>query len=198
MMRHWLPTLLGCALACTGCDRAPPEPEHDPDAAAGPQASAPTDLHWKVPPTWDVERTADHGLYRAKYKIPAAGDAKHQAEVMVQRLGRGPKAEVAPKLEEFLGSFEGPGSKEPKREKFSVRGMEVELVEVAATYKFPMMPPMGPQKKTMAHVLKDNWRGIMAGVKAGDRGNWVFQMVGPDDSVAASRSAFRSVLDSIE
>ncbi|HZO13427.1 MAG TPA: hypothetical protein VFB62_09210 [Polyangiaceae bacterium] len=199
MRRHWRRFLLAVScLSALACKGAPPEPEHDPDGGSAPAASAPGDLHWKVPPGWNVERTADRGLYRAKYKISASGDAKHEAEVLVQRLGRGPKAEIAPKLKEFLESFEGPGSDEPSREKMKVRDLQIELVEVAATYKFPMMPPAGPKKKAMAHVLKEDWRGIAAGVNAGERGNWYFQMVGPNDSVAAAKSAFVSMLESLE
>ena len=80
----------------------------------------------------------------------------------------------------------------------TVREFQIRIVEIGATYRFPMGPAAGPNKKHAAHVIKEGWRGIAAGVVTPDRGNWFFRLVGPNDSVAATRSAFITLLESLQ
>jgi hypothetical protein len=145
-----------------------------------------------------VERVADHGLYRAKYTVPKAGDAKLTSEVMVTRVDAETNASLAKTMADFVSLFDGSDESPPKPEHFRVGEFEVTWVELAGTYRFPMGPPVGPQKRAAAHLLKENWRGIAAGVKTNDRGSWFFRLVGPDDSVAAARSAFRGMIESVK
>jgi hypothetical protein len=182
-------------LAALGCDQAPEEPA---PASSVPTVSSAPQLIWQAPPTWNVERTAEHGEYRAKYQIPSAGNAKHEAEVLVRYLGRGSKADVTTAIDELLSDFEGPGSMNPTRESFEVGSMKVTMLEVGATYKFPMGPRIGPKKKAPAQVIKDNWRAIAYGVKTTDRGSWFFRMVGPNDAVVAARSSFRAMIEGLK
>jgi hypothetical protein len=197
MTRHRsLTWLLSCAILAS-CRDKPPEPEHDRDAPAAPAASR-SELTWKVPPTWNVEKTAERGLYRAKYTLPASGNAKHPAEVLVQHLGTGKKADPAAKLAELAGEFEGKGSDEVAREELEVGRLQIELIEVTGAYRFPMGPPIPGKHKPLAHVIKDDWRAIAAGVRTPDGENWLFRMVGPSDSVAAARSAFRNMIESLK
>lgn len=186
--------ILTLASASQSCERAPAEPE-GPDAAHPIASVAP--LLWAPPPSWNVERTAASGQYRAKYRVPSAGDAKHEAEVLVTYLGRGKESEVDDALADLLLQFEGEGSKKPTRESFEVGAFRVRMLDVGATYKFPMGPPVGSKKRAPAHVIKEGWRAIAFGVIASDRGNWLFQMVGPSDTVEASRSSFRAMIDGL-
>lgn len=179
-------------LAMTGCESAPAEPT--PSRPKPVQERAPS-LEWTAPPTWNVERTAESGEYRAKYSIPTSGDAKHPAELLVSRIGN---ADVEERLEALLADFEGPGKEAAKREELTVGELTVSVLEVGATYKFPMGPPIGPNKKAPAHVIKDNWRAIGAGVKTKDRGNWFFRLVGPSDTVEGARSAFMAMLNGLK
>lgn len=178
-----------------GCENAPEEPTSNQPVAA-PKTAKP--LVWTPPPTWNVERTADKGEYRAKYTIPTAGDAKHPAELLVTYLGTGTQADVDAKLTGLLAEFEGEGVKNAKREELKVGDFTVKIMEVGATYKFPMGPPMGPNKKRAAHVIKENWRAIGAGVETSDRGNWFFRFVGPNDTVEGARSAFMAMMRGLE
>jgi hypothetical protein len=187
-------TYVAFALLLGACDTSPAEPT-PASAAARPAAK---EIRWTAPPTWNVERTAEHGLYRAKYTIPSSGDAKSPAEMLVQHLGTGKTADPEAKLTEFLGEWEGPGLAQAKRDKLSAGQLDILTVEVAATYKMPMGPQIGPQKKAAAQVIKENYRGLGAVVKTADRGNWFFRLVGPSDTVEASRSAFLSLLEGIE
>ncbi len=185
--------LLGGLVAC---EQAPAEPTPSPSAAR-PVRTA-NSLSWTAPPTWNVERVANQGLYRAKYTVPMAGDAKHTAEVMVSRVDAARGGDLQETIAGFLGLFEGAGKTPPKPEQLEVGDFEVTWVEVAGTYRFPMGPPVGPKKQAAAHVLKKGWRGVVAGVKTKSRGSWFFRLVGPDDSVAAARSSFRTMIETLK
>lgn len=176
------------------CESAPAEPTR----ASAPAPEKAKGLRWTVPPTWNIDRTASSGLYRAKYSIPSSGDAKLPAELLVQHLGTGKSADAQAKLSEFLSDWEGPGVAAAKRETLSAGQLEIATVEVAATYKMAMGPQVGPQKKAAAQVIKDNYRGIAGAVKTPDRGTWFFRLVGPSDTVEASRSAFLTMLEGLE
>ncbi len=187
-----LVAILSLGLGGAGCEKAPEEPT--PQRSRATPTSGPT-LHWKVPPTWNVERTADQGEYRAKYTLPATGNAQHPAELLVSRVG---SQDVGQKLEQLVAEFEGPQAAKPTRTEMKVGDFDVTLVDVAGTYKFPMGPAVGPKQRHAAHVLKDGWRALAAGVVTKDRGNWLFRMVGPNDAVEGSRSAFVSMLEALE
>jgi hypothetical protein len=188
------PRLAALSILLGACSRAPAEPE----GGAAPSATPRAELRWEVPPTWALERDAARGPYRAKYKIPPQGGDKLEAELLVSWLGRGSKADVGQKLDEFLGDFEGPGVAEARRDTFRTGDIEIHTLEVAATYKAPMGPVVGPKKKSPAQVIREGWRGLGAGVRAGESGHWFFRMVGPDGTMQATRPAFRAMLDGLK
>ncbi len=178
------------------CENTPEEPI--PSARVPNTVRSAKTLHWTVPPTWNVERTAKKGEYRGKYTIPTTGDAKHPAELLVSKLGTGKKADIDAKLNALLAEFEGDGVKQAQRSELRVGTYVVKILEVGATYKFPMGPPMGPNQRHAAHAIKDHWRAIGAGVETSDRGNWFFRFVGPNDTVEGSRSAFMTMLENLK
>lgn len=188
--------IVGTLLLLSACEKTPAEPAAS-DAAARPTRTV-QQLTWTAPPTWNVERVAKQGLYRAKYTVPTAGNAKLTAEVLVSKIDANEKADLPTAAANFLRLFENTTHKNPKRERFKVGTFDIMWIEIAGTYRFPIGPPVGPQKQAAAHVLKENWRGIVVGVKTKSRGSWLFRLVGPDDSVAAARSTFRSMIDSVK
>jgi hypothetical protein len=197
--RHpWGPCLivLSSLLLLPACEQAPAEPPAS-DAGRRPTQGA-EPLTWTTPPTWNVERVAQRGLYRAKYTVPTAGNAKLTAEVLVTKIDANEKANLPRAIADVLRLFESPDGQKPTREQFQVRDFSIMWAEIEGTYRFPMGPPVGPQKQAAAHVLKKDWRGIVVGVKTKSRGRWLFRLVGPEDSVAAARSTFRSMIESLK
>ncbi len=186
---------LGVLLLCPACEDTPAEPAPVRSTA---KARGVDDkkrpLEWSVPPTWTTARTALKGEYRGKYQIPTSGDAKHQPEMLVTYLGKGKDADPIARVARFRDAFEGPNVATAQVETIHVGELTVRVLELAATYKFPIGPPMGKKKKSAAMVLKKNWRGLGAAVTTPKRGNWFFQLVGPDDAVAAARDDFRTML----
>lgn len=180
------------ALQLGGCERAPAEPEPHVREAPAPTRHP---LSWTAAPTWTVEHTSNRGSLRGRYSIPASGAAKSAAELLVMVLDKGGASELEAKLAELQSQFEG--AHQIKRETLKVGDLEVQLLEVAGTYRMPMGPAMGKAKKHAAHVLKSEWRALAAGVNTPDRGTWMFRLLGPNDSVEAARGAFRAMVEDI-
>lgn len=191
--RHWM-TVQVVALALGGCRDAPDEPA--PSAARATAAPATPTLRWTVPPTWTLDKSAESGENRAKYKIPPQGEAKHDAELLVRRLGPGTQAKIDEQLRLFLADFEGPGVEGARRETLTHGAITSHVVELEATYKLPMGPRV--KGRPAATVIKEDWAGIAAGVMTPDRGNWMFTLVGPEDAVRAARSDLHNLLATLE
>ena len=183
----------GSAVAC-GCEQAPAEPEQ---STSRPRTVASSrGLLWTAPPAWTVQRLAKRGEYRAKYSVPAQGNGKHPAELLVSHLGN--SAAIKTNLDALVSQFEGPTVKQALREQSKIGDFSILWLNVGGTYKFPMGPAVGPGKRHAVHVIKDNWRFLAAGVSTPKRGHWFFRMVGPEDTVQAARSAFRNMIQTVK
>lgn len=172
-----------------GCEDPPEEP-----AGTRRPVTKREPLSWTVPGGWNVDRTADSGIYRGKYTIPTAGDAKHPATLLIWTVDTAKELET--ERADLIAAFEK--RKEAPAETKKVGDFDVTLTEVSGRYKFPVGEPMGKTKKFPAHVLKDDWRALMATVDTHGRGRWVFRVVGPSDTVASARGAFRAMIDGLK
>jgi hypothetical protein len=197
------------ALAGLGCNRSPPEPVPVATTAV-PTAPSPATagdtgseqpgrngLEWTPPPGWTVEKGADAHDARAKYTVPPVGNDKAPAELQVRFLGRGPQADFDAAVREWMAEFDGNVAADAQRQEFDVGTVHVRTVEVLGTYKQPMGPPIGPHKKAAAYAIKQGWRSILAAASAGNRGVWLFRLLGPDDTVQAARSGMDGMLHSV-
>ncbi len=185
---------IAVALLLGGCSRAAPEPEQRAERTAAPVTQLA--LVWHAPASWNLEKSAGNGLYRAKYIIPAQGDASNPAELLVTSIGAGAAAELDKPLAELRGDFEGPEvAAAPVRARQS-HGFELRELEVPGTYKFPVGPRVG--KRVAATVMKERWRALGAGVRTPSGQLWFFRLVGPDDAVLAARSPFTAMFEQLE
>ncbi|WP_437594611.1 hypothetical protein [Sorangium sp. So ce1000] len=182
------------ALLVSACSRTPAEPEPPPAVSSAP-AVAP--LAWDVPGSWAALDVPRAGPSKAVYKVPRAANDKEDAEVQVLSFGLGNKGDVDARFREWFAQFDGDVGSKARRASFEVRGMRVELVEVAGTYKIALGPQAGAGKRSPVEMVKDHYRLIGAAVTTPDRGSWFFRIVGPDETVQSARSAFRSVIDSV-
>ncbi|WP_437312400.1 hypothetical protein [Sorangium sp. So ce385] len=182
------------SLAVSACSRTAAEPE-PPPAASGAPVAAP--LAWDVPGSWAALEAPRAGPRKAIYKVPRAADDKDDVEVQVLSFGLGSKGDVEANFREWFAQFDGDVGAKARRESFEVRGMRVELVEVAGTYKIPLGPQGGARRRAPVEMVKDGYRLVGAAVRTPDRGNWFFRMVGPDETVQSARSGFRGLLESV-
>lgn len=196
-MKHPLALAVLLPWVAPACEQAPPEPL--PASVGTRTRTAPRDpgWTWTVPASWTTEKTATSGRYRAKYRVPPAGDDVHPAEVLVERVGRGSAEDLDESLRRWRDAFESLAPETGREDQLTAGGVRIRMVELAGTYKFPMGPPLGPGGRHAAHVLKPGWRGIGAGVHTPRGELFWFRLVGPDDTVAAARSAMLALLKSI-
>lgn len=187
---------LALAASFAACNRAPAEPE---GTAAPAETSSPAvaPLQFDVPGTWTLVTEGQRsGSTKAHYKIPKAGNDKEEAEMTVLFYGTGSRGDVEKRFTEWFGEFDGNVGETAKRENFEVRGMKVELADTSGTFKIALGPKVGPNKKSAMQMVKQDFRLIAAVVKTPDRGNWFFKLVGPNETVQAAKSTFRTLLES--
>jgi hypothetical protein len=178
----------------SACSRTPAEPE--PAPAAGTSAPAVTPLQWDVPGSWTVLDAPRGSRKKAVYKVPKAANDKEDVEVHVLFYGTGSQGDADKIFKEWFAQFDGDVGPTAHRERFEVRGMPVDLVEVNGTYKIALTPNKTPGGKPPVQMVKQGYRLLGAVVRTPDRGNWFFKMTGPDETVQAARSALRALLES--
>lgn len=182
-----------CGLAA--CSDPPPEP-----APAAPRSAEPAvaPLEWTVPAAWSLSESSPTGARRAGYKVPKLGDDKEDAELLVLFFGTGANGDRDKQWDEWFAQFDGDAKAEAKRASFEVNGMTVETFEHVGTYKLNMGPRRPGVKKSPVQMVKNDFRMLGAVVKTQGRGNWFFRLVGPNETVLASRSAFRTLLEGVK
>ncbi|MEQ9324578.1 MAG: hypothetical protein RIF41_35765 [Polyangiaceae bacterium] len=184
-----LAALAFAAASSLACEQAAEEPE-----GTGRPVTKREPLVWTVPGGWSVDRTAGSGIYRGKYTIPTAGDAKHPATLLIWTVDTA--KELESERADLVAAFEK--REVAPEETKKVGDFAITHTDVSGRYKFPVGEPMGKTKKFPAHVLKDDWRALMATVDTQGRGRWVFRLVGPGDTVASARGAFRTMVDELK
>lgn len=188
---------LVASVACgSACARRSPEPEPEPVPERLHLPPAPSSLTWNAPASWSLDKSANIGSYRAKYTVPAQGDAPNPAEVLVTRIGLGGLPELEPPLAELQRDFEGPEASSSTRRARTVRGFDLRELEIAGTYKFSVGPRL--KQRAVAQVLQKNWRAVGVGVRTPSGELWFFRLVGPEHAVQAARSSFLSMLETLE
>lgn len=188
-------TVIVTLLGASACSEPPPEPAPATQRSAEPGIEP---LKWTAPGAWSLSESATSGPRRAAYKVPKQGNDTEDGELLVLFFGTGANGDRDKQWDEWFSQFDGDAKAEAKRETFEVKGMTVETFEHAGTYKLNMGPQRPGMKKSPVQMVKKDFRMFGAVVKTKGRGNWFFRLVGPNETVLASKSAFRSMLESVE
>ncbi len=186
---HAPPLVLALLLALAACDKAPAEPPASASAAAAPKLAP---LLWQAPGTWARLEAPASGAEKARYEVEGAVEA----QIHVFFFGTGAKGDPGQVFKEWLGQFDGDVGATAAREKFRAGDLDVETVDARGTYKIALTPTPNGRKTAPVSMVKRDWRLVGAVVETPDRGNWFFQMVGPDEAVQPARPAFRRMLES--
>ena len=181
--------LAALLLALAACAKAPAEPDAPASAAPAPHVAP---LVWEAPGTWARLDVPGSGAEKARYHVEGAVEA----DVHVFFFGTGANGDPAQVFKEWLAQFDGDAGALASREKFRAGALSVETVEARGTYKIALAPTPRGRKTAPVSMVKKDWRLVGAVVRTPDRGNWFFEMVGPDEAVQAGRPAFRRMLES--
>ncbi len=194
LVRSWIfpVSVLAAALALPACKDKPQEISTPISTAASAPAVPP--LVYEMPGTWTKLGEANVGSKRAGYKVPKAGADGEDGEVTVFYFGTGSQGDPERLYKEWFEQFDGDAAAQAVRKTLDSPAGKIDTVEVMGTYKVPLGPPVGPKKKSPMQMVKEKWRLFAAVVRTRDRGNWFFKMVGPDETVQASKNALETAL----
>lgn len=139
-------------------------------------------LAWKVPDAC-AKVPNPNSMRLETYHCPAGAKEGELAELAVSRAGGGAESNV----ERWIGQFESPTGA-PRREKRSIAGFDVWVVQVQGTYLAGSMMGGGDAKKP-------GWALLGAVVGTPDTLTF-FKMTGPAAAVEKSKAAFEATLKS--
>jgi hypothetical protein len=153
-------------------------------------------LLWDVPGAWARLDAPPSGSTKAVYRVSPAGSDAEPGEAQISFFGTGTKGDPAQRFEEWFHRFDGEVGATAARDAFRAHDLAVETVEVSGTYKIALTPAPPGRRAPGVQMVKKRWRLLGAVVRTKDRGNWFFELTGPDETVQARRSAFRWMLES--
>jgi hypothetical protein len=198
MKKFYLPALFtiawlgfSCAWCVTtgGADDAPAEDELNFDLADGRfLLSAPEGWLRKKPATRIVEH---------EFEVPASDGDERPGRVTVTGAG----GSIEDNIDRWIGQFSQPDKsstkEKTKREKLSVAGQEVTMIEVSGTYLDK--PPFAAAD---AGTKRENYRMLAAIVvtKKGEKktGNYFIKFVGPNQTVEDHTEGFKKMIEGLK
>ncbi len=149
-------------------------------------------IRFSAPSSWSLQ--APRPMRAATYKIPAAAGTPDDAECGVFYFGAAQGGSVDANLSRWLGQFTQPNGQPiadfARREKRTIGGVAVTVVDVSGTFLFSPTP-MSPE-----HTPKAGYRMLGAIVEA-PQGSVFIKLTGPEATVAANQSGFEALLNSI-
>jgi hypothetical protein len=148
-------------------------------------------LTFTIPPGWTRKAPASRIVEAELAVPPAPGDT---TPGRMTAMGAG--GSIEENIRRWVGQFVGPGGKEvqPKLDKLSVSGCEVQIVDLSGTYKdSPGGPFAGGQT-----ILRDNYRMLGAIIQTKEAGNYFLKLYGPKATIDQHAQAFHELVKSLK
>jgi hypothetical protein len=149
-------------------------------------------IRWTAPPGWKSQ--GERPMRAATYTVPAAPGDPEDGECAVFFFGGGQGGDVEANIRRWLGQFEQPdgrpSAEAAKRDKKTIRGIAVTLLDVTGTYLYSPSP-MSPQK-----IPKKGYR-MLAAIAEAPEAPVFFKFTAPEKTVKAHEAAFHQMLDSL-
>jgi hypothetical protein len=191
-------------LACVGCKKTP-EPAntlgpsliptaasaaaHPAVPAAAGSAVPHVQVTWVDPPEWTRSEKVN-AMRKATYIVPHAASEKEDGELGVFYFGPGQGGGVDANIERWVKQFPDVKLEQVKRADRTANGLVAHTVEIeSASYNANAMA-RGNEK------LKPNYALLGAIVEA-PSGAYFFKLTGPEGTVAAAKTTFYKLLDSV-
>lgn len=148
-------------------------------------------LELTAPTNWTKKEPASR-IVEVEFAIPPAkGD-----ETPGRLTAMGAGGSVESNIDRWIGQFAGEGgaAAKPKRDKSTVSGTEIEIVDLAGTYKDSPGGPFAGGKT----VMRDNYRMLGAIVQTKDRGNYFLKLYGPKATIDENEKGFQDMVKSLK
>jgi hypothetical protein len=147
-------------------------------------------LMFTAPAGWTKKEPSSR-IVEAEFAVPPAqGD---QSPGRLTAMGAGGSVEQI--VDRWIGQFVGPGGDPPKpqRDKLTVSGSQVEVIDLAGTYKDTPGGPFAGGKT----INRENYRMLGAIVQT-KAGNYFLKLYGPKATIDASAPGFHEMIKSLK
>jgi hypothetical protein len=187
----WL--VLGCGIAVWGFGCAGSDAREDGKKDAKNDKSKGTvvtidGLKSTTPGEW-VEEKPTSKMRHKQFRLPAVGDDKDNAELVIYFFGAGSGGSAEDNIKRWKGQFVPPEGKKiddvAKTKTFKVGDVDVTYLDVTGTYLFKERP-FDPDAET---TRRPNWR-MLGVVFESPNGPYFMKLVGPADTVKHYKEGF--------
>ena len=145
-------------------------------------------LSFVAPEGWTKKQPANR-IVEAEYAVPPAkGD-----ETPGRLTAMGAGGSVEENVTRWASQFTGDAVK-PKRDKLTVSGCEVHVVDLAGTYKDTPGGPFAGGKTT----LRENYRMLAAMIQTKEAGSYFLKLYGPKATIAENEAKFQDLVKSLK
>jgi hypothetical protein len=148
-------------------------------------------LSLTAPLGWTKKEAANR-IIEAEFAVaPAKGD-----ETPGRLTAMGAGGSVEQNVTRWIDQFVGPGGSavKPRRDKATVSGAEIEIVDLSGTYKDS---PGGPFAGGKA-IMRDNYRMLGAIIQTKDKGNYFLKLYGPKATIDENEKGFQEMVKSLK
>jgi hypothetical protein len=148
-------------------------------------------LELTAPANWAKKEPASR-IVEVEFAVPPAkGD---EAPGRLTAMGAG--GSIESNIDRWVGQFAGDGgaAAKAKRDKATVSGADIEIVDLAGTYKDSPAGPFAGGKT----VMRDNYRMLGAIIQTKDRGNYFLKLYGPKATIEENEKAFQDMVKSLK
>jgi hypothetical protein len=144
-----------------------------------------------APAGWTKKEPASR-IVEAEFAIPPAqGD-----ETPGRLTAMGAGGSVQSNVDRWIDQFVGPGgaAAKPQRDKATISGCEVEIVDLSGTYKDSPGGPFAGGKT----IMRENYRMLGAIIQTKDAGNYFLKLYGPKTTINENEKAFHDLVKSLK
>lgn len=147
-------------------------------------------LTFTAPAGWTEKKPAINFI-EAEYSIPPVQGDENPGRLTATGAGGSVEDNVKRWADQFAG--EG-GAAKPKVDKLTVGGAEIQLVDLAGTYKDSPGGPFASGKT----VMRNNYRMLGAIIQTKDKGNYFLKLYGPKATIDENEKPFHEMVKSLK
>jgi hypothetical protein len=148
-------------------------------------------LELTAPANWTKKEPASR-IVEVEFAVPPSkGD---EASGRLTAMGAG--GSIESNVDRWVGQFAGDGGAavKPKRDKATINGADIEIVDLSGTYKDSPGGPFAGGKT----INRDNYRMLGAIIQTKDRGNYFLKLYGPKATIDENEKGFQDMVKSLK
>jgi hypothetical protein len=148
-------------------------------------------LSLTAPANWQRKEPANR-IVEVEFAVPPVKDDARPGRLTAM----GASGSVEANVDRWVGQFIGPGGAavKPQRDKTTVGGAEVEIVDLSGTYKDAPGGPFAGGKT----INRDNYRMLGAIIQTKAAGNYFLKLYGPKATIDENAESFRKMVKDMQ